>query len=160
MVDRPHGAHPLGEVAQVFLAVLAGAEEEHLAGVAHAVEHLPAALLTADHDRPDVERVELLEYRVQHLQNLLIRVLSDPVLPELDAEYAEDRRLGLERDLVPREAVLPEQVDRRLGVAAQVRRLGRHRRVVGPAAEAIAALPLRHLSKRYRPQRLQLQLHK
>ena len=41
---------------------------------------------------------------------------------------------------MPREAVLSVQLDRRLGVAAQVHRLGRHRRVVGPPPETVLVL--------------------
>ena len=50
MVDGSHGSHLLGKAAEVFGAVLAGAEAQHLAGVAHPLEHLPATLLPSHDD--------------------------------------------------------------------------------------------------------------
>ena len=50
VVDGSHGSHLLGEAAEVFGAILAGAEAQHLAGVAHPLEHLPATLLPPHDD--------------------------------------------------------------------------------------------------------------
>ena len=63
-------------------------------------------------------------------------------VPEIDAKETDDGRLGLQGDLVPREAVLPEEFDGGGGVAARVRRLGRHSRVVGSTPEPVATCRL------------------
>ena len=49
---------------------------------------------------------------------------------------------------MPREAVFPEQLDRRLGVSADVRRLRSHSRVRGPPPETVASLSLSHFLER------------
>ena len=50
VIDGSHGSHLFSEAAEVFGAVLAGAQAQHLTSVAHPLEHLPATLLTPHDD--------------------------------------------------------------------------------------------------------------
>ena len=52
MIDGSHGSHLFSEAAEVFGAVLAGAQAQHLTSVAHPLEHLPATLLPPHDDGP------------------------------------------------------------------------------------------------------------